>query len=79
METMRERAKEHLPHVLLTLLSIMQALALELLWDRVTSEDYLFHPSLQSALYLGQMLTTFLGIRPRSQAGEARTHHHERA
>jgi len=59
---MRARAKEHLPHVLLTLLSIIQALALELLWTRVTQADHLFHASLHSALFLGQMVITFLGI-----------------
>ena len=32
MESMRTRAKSQLPHVLLTLLSIIQALALELFW-----------------------------------------------
>lgn len=33
MDSIRNRAKEHFPTVLLTLLSIVQALALEFLWD----------------------------------------------
>jgi hypothetical protein len=32
---MRERAKQQMPIVLLTLLSIIQALALELLWSHI--------------------------------------------
>ncbi|HTK97075.1 MAG TPA: hypothetical protein VL379_03535 [Pseudomonadales bacterium] len=35
MSTVRTRAKEQLPQVLLTLMSIIQALALEFLWDDV--------------------------------------------
>ena len=35
MNTIRARAKEQLPQVLLTLMSIIQALALEFLWDDV--------------------------------------------
>ncbi len=35
MSTVRARAKEQLPQVLLTLMSIIQALALEFLWDDV--------------------------------------------
>ena len=34
-QDMRSRAKDHLPSVLLTLLSIVQALALQLLWEHV--------------------------------------------
>ena len=39
---MRTRARVLLPQVLLTLLSIVQALALELLWTRMTESDHLF-------------------------------------
>jgi len=35
LNTIRARAKEQLPQVLLTLMSIIQALALEFLWDDV--------------------------------------------
>ncbi len=35
MSDIRDRAKEQLPSVLLTLMSIIQALALEFLWEYV--------------------------------------------
>jgi hypothetical protein len=59
---MRARAKENLPHVLLTLLSIIQALALELLWDRVSSSEFLHQLSWASAIYWCQVAATLLGI-----------------
>jgi len=62
MESMRRRAKEHLPHVLLTLLSIIQALALELLWTHLEAADYLFVPDWRTAIYWLQAISTFLGI-----------------
>lgn len=46
MQTIRERTKEHFPSVLVTLLSIFQALALELLWGRVRESPYLFEGGL---------------------------------
>ena len=39
MSTVRNRAKDHLPQVLLTLMSIIQALALEFLWDDVRAAE----------------------------------------
>ncbi len=39
MSTVRNRAKEQLPSVLLTLMSIIQALALEFLWDLVRTTE----------------------------------------
>ena len=62
METMRARAKEHLPHVLLTLLSIIQALALELFWSELQSLNYLFELSWLSISTWTQVAATFLGI-----------------
>jgi hypothetical protein len=59
---MRSRAKEHLPHVLLTLLSIIQALALELFWSELQSLDYLFELSWLSISGWVQVATTFMGI-----------------
>ncbi len=38
----RRRAKDGLPTVLLTLLSIVQAFALELMWERLAQQDYLY-------------------------------------
>ena len=46
MESMRNRAKELFPMVLLTLLSIVQALALEFLWDHMRHRSDLFELSI---------------------------------
>jgi len=62
MPTIRNRTKQHLPTVLLTLLSIIQALALELLWTHITESHYLFEPSWLVAMYWTQILASFLGI-----------------
>lgn len=62
MSVMRDRAKEHFPMVLLTLLSIVQALALELLWSYVRGAGYLFEPSLIAIVSWIQIVATFLGL-----------------
>ncbi len=62
MNTMRTRAKEHFPTVLLTLLSIVQALALELLWGHVVATGYLYSLSWMSALAWLQITATFVGL-----------------
>lgn len=62
MNTMRERAKEHFPTVLLTLLSIVQALALELLWSHLQEAEYLYILSPTAVALWLQILATFFGI-----------------
>ncbi len=62
IKTIRNRAKEHLPMVLLTLLSIVQALALELLWSSVRESAYLLEMSWTALLTWIQISTTFMGI-----------------
>jgi len=62
MKIIRDRAKEHLPMVLLTLLSIVQALALELLWSHVRESAYLFDMTWTAMLTWIQIGTSFLGI-----------------
>ena len=62
MKIIRDRAKEHLPMVLLTLLSIMQALALELLWSHVRESAYLFDMTWTALLTWVQIGATFVGI-----------------
>ena len=42
MSRIRQRAHEHFPAVLLTLISIIQALALELLWGKITGTESLW-------------------------------------
>jgi hypothetical protein len=57
---MRERVKEHFPTVLLTLVSIVQALALELWWSSLVQvDDWSGWTGLLTAL---QTFATFLGI-----------------
>ncbi len=62
MQSMRTRAKENLPHVLLTLLSIIQALALELFWTELQGLQLGFEPTWTSLMTWTQVATTFLGI-----------------
>jgi hypothetical protein len=62
MNAMRERAKEHFPTVLLTLLSIVQALALELLWAHLHEAGYLFQPTWIAVLSWVQVIATLLSI-----------------
>lgn len=62
MNAMRDRAKEHFPTVLLTLLSIVQALALELLWSHLRETAYLFELSWITAISWMQILATFSGL-----------------
>ena len=62
MNTIRNRAKEHLPTVLLTLLSIVQALALELLWSHVREASYLFELSSIALIYWTQITASLIGV-----------------
>jgi hypothetical protein len=50
MDTIRNRAKDKFPMVLLTLLSIVQALALEFLWDHMRHRDEIFEISMVAVL-----------------------------
>lgn len=62
MNMIRKRARNQFPAVLLTLLSIMQALALELLWEHLQETDNLFEVSWLNLLNLIQISATTLGI-----------------
>ena len=62
MNPMRERAKEHFPTVLLTLLSIVQALALELLWSFLHENEFLFQSNRDAYLTWIQIGATFSGL-----------------
>lgn len=59
---MRSRAKAHMPMVLLTLLSIIQALALELIWAHIREQPYLFETGWIALLSWIQVITTLAGI-----------------
>jgi hypothetical protein len=62
MNAMRERAKEHFPTVLLTLLSIVQALALEMLWSHIDSAGYLLEANWIAVISWLQIVATALGF-----------------
>lgn len=51
-----------MPTVLLTLLSIIQALSLEFLWSHMRESRYLFEWTWSAGLYWTQIVATFLGI-----------------
>lgn len=57
-----ERAKKQMPMVLLTLLSIIQALALELLWSHITSNPSLLEYTWIALMSGVQILVTLMGI-----------------
>ena len=56
------RAKLHFPTVLLTLLSIVQAFALELLWTHINEQAYLYELTFASVLGWLQIIATLMGI-----------------
>ncbi len=62
MESIRNRARENLPSVLLTLLSIVQAIALETLWSHVTERQDLFDTGWAAAFGWLQVVTVLLLI-----------------
>ena len=62
MSAIRDRAKEHFPMVLLTLLSIVQALALELLWSHVIEANYLYASPADALIIWIQVAATFAGL-----------------
>ncbi|MEM9620930.1 MAG: hypothetical protein AAF993_04725 [Pseudomonadota bacterium] len=57
-----QRAKANFPTVLLTLLSIVQALALELMWAHLSEQTYLYSWSFIAVLSWLQIGTTLIGI-----------------
>lgn len=59
---MRRRVKDQLPTVLLTMLSIVQALALELLWDHLTHTPGLSALTFETLLAWLQISATFVGV-----------------
>ncbi|MFT7470245.1 MAG: hypothetical protein ACI8XU_000133 [Kiritimatiellia bacterium] len=62
MSKIRTRAQVHFPTVLLTLISIIQALALELMWSKIVESDWLWNFDMQALIGWGMILAAFLGI-----------------
>jgi len=59
---MRVRVMTQFPVILLTLISIIQALALELMWGKIVDGDYLWQWDLQAVVGWGSISVTMLGI-----------------
>ncbi|NKB32397.1 MAG: hypothetical protein GKR91_04795 [Pseudomonadales bacterium] len=62
MHKMRDKVVAQFPIVLLTLVSIIQALALELMWGKITAADYLWQFSLDTIVTWGMISATLMGI-----------------
>ena len=62
MSLIRERAKNNFPMVLLTLLSIVQALALELLWSQIHEHPEFYEVSWVAVTGWMRVIATFVGI-----------------
>ena len=62
MSKIRTSAQMHFPTVLLTLISIIQALALELMWSKIVESDWLLILDFQALIGWGMVIAAFLGI-----------------
>ena len=62
MNNNTERARELLPTIVITVLSMIQALALELYWSRLRESDYLWQWGWDATLGWLQLLVMLLGI-----------------
>ncbi len=62
METVRNRATDLFPSVLLTVLSMIQALALELLWSRLRESPYLWTAGWDAVIGWTQVAAMLLGF-----------------
>tara|TARA_R110002073_G_scaffold132279_1_gene279082 strand:+ start:1282 stop:1944 length:663 start_codon:yes stop_codon:yes gene_type:complete len=62
MSKIRLRAQTHFPTVLLTLISIIQALALELMWSKIVESDWLWNFDIQALIGWGMVVAALLGI-----------------
>ncbi len=62
MNKIRTRAQAHFPTVLLTLISIIQALALELMWSKIVESEWLWNFNLQALIGWGMLAVAFMGI-----------------
>jgi hypothetical protein len=62
MSKMRARAQAQFPTVLLTLISIIQALALELMWGKITESDFLWTLTMPALIAWGMISVSLMGI-----------------
>ncbi|MFP6641226.1 MAG: hypothetical protein VCC04_13350 [Myxococcota bacterium] len=62
MESIRQRAVSMLPSVMLTALSMVQAIAIELLWSRLWESPYLWVWGWEAVVGWSQSVTCFVGF-----------------
>ena len=62
MNPVRERVKDHFPSVLLTLLSIVQAIALGMLWSQMREAPGLAERTAEGLFFWGQVLVSLIGL-----------------
>ena len=62
MNSIRQRATSMFPSVMLTVLSMVQALALELLWTRLSESPFLWDGGWNALLGWAQVLAVLLGL-----------------
>lgn len=62
MNDMRARAISQFPIVLLTLVSIIQALALELLWSKIMESEFLWYFDARALVGWGMLSVSLMGI-----------------
>lgn len=62
MNHIRLRAQKEFPAVLLTLISIIQSLALELMWSTIMSLEFLWQFSMTSLVAWGMLSVVLMGI-----------------
>jgi hypothetical protein len=62
MDRQIERARDLLPSIVITVLSMIQALALELFWSRIQASDFLWEGGLVALLGWLQLVTILVGI-----------------
>lgn len=62
MNDMRARAISQFPIVLLTLVSIIQALALELLWSKIIESEFLWYFDARALVGWGMLSVSLMGI-----------------
>jgi hypothetical protein len=62
MQQKIKRAKDLLPAIIITVLSMIQALALELYWTRIQSADFLWNGGWEAIVGWLQLAVMLLGI-----------------
>lgn len=58
----QDRARELLPSIIITVLSLIQAIALELYWSKISGSDFLFAGGWEATLGWMQAVVMFMGM-----------------